>query len=135
MEFEKAWGEYTKVPFCKTYSSGAASLTSMLFALDLPPGSEILVADDSSWWPVVPMRFFGLFPVGVDIVYLDSTTLNFSWDRTINQPKDDCRLEIWAIRSLDGGQTWIDRQRILEGYNPRGRQSRAGQSAVGFFRR
>lgn len=52
------------------------------------------------------------------IVYLDSTTLNFSWDRTINQPKDDCRLEIWAIRSLDGGQTWIDRQRILEGYNP-----------------
>jgi hypothetical protein len=27
-------------------------------------------------------------------------------------------LEIWAIRSLDGGQTWIDRQRILTGYNP-----------------
>lgn len=52
------------------------------------------------------------------IVYLDATTYNFSWDRTINQPKDDCRLEIWAIRSLDGGQTWIDRQRILEGYNP-----------------
>jgi sialidase-1 len=52
------------------------------------------------------------------IVYLNSTTYNFSWDRTINQPKDDCRLEIWAIRSLDGGKTWIDRQRILEGYNP-----------------
>ena len=69
------------------------------------------------------------------IVYLDSTTHNFSWDNTINQPKDDCRLEIWAIRSLDGGQTWINRQRILEGYNPRERQSRAGQSAVGFFRR
>ncbi len=52
------------------------------------------------------------------IVYLDSTTYNFSWDRSIDQPKDDCRLEIWAIRSLDGGKTWIDRQRILEGYNP-----------------
>ncbi len=52
------------------------------------------------------------------IVYLDSNTYNFRWDDTINQPKDDCRLEIWAIRSLDGGQTWIDRQRILEGYNP-----------------
>ncbi len=52
------------------------------------------------------------------IVYLDSTTYNFTWDNTTNQPKDDCRLEIWAIRSLDEGKTWIDRQRILEGYNP-----------------
>ena len=52
------------------------------------------------------------------IVYLNSTTYNFSWDNSINQPKDDCRLEIWAIRSLDDGQTWIDRQRILDGYNP-----------------
>ena len=51
-------------------------------------------------------------------VFLNFATYNFSWDRNINQPKDDCRLEIWAIRSLDGGTTWIDRQRILEGYNP-----------------
>ncbi len=51
-------------------------------------------------------------------VYLDGTTYNFSWDREINQPKDDCRLEIWAVRSLDGGKTWVDRQRLLEGYNP-----------------
>ncbi len=52
------------------------------------------------------------------IVYLDSTTYNFRWDNATNQPKEDCRLEVWAIRSLDGGKTWIDRQRILEGYNP-----------------
>ena len=52
------------------------------------------------------------------IVYLNSTTYNFSWDGNTNQPKDDCRLEVWAIRSTDGGATWIDRQRILEGYNP-----------------
>ena len=51
-------------------------------------------------------------------VYLDSTTYNFSWDDSINQPKDDCRLEVWAVRSLDGGKTWTDRQRLLEGYNP-----------------
>jgi len=52
------------------------------------------------------------------VVYLNSETYHFSWDRTINQPKDDCRLEIWSVRSLDGGKTWIDRQRILDGYNP-----------------
>ena len=51
-------------------------------------------------------------------VYLDSTTYNFSWDDSINQPKDDCRLEVWAVRSLDDGKTWTDRQRLLEGYNP-----------------
>ena len=52
------------------------------------------------------------------IVFLNATTYNFTWDNKTNQPKDDCRLEVWAIRSLDGGKTWIDRQRILEGYNP-----------------
>ena len=51
-------------------------------------------------------------------VCLDATTYNFSWDNSINQPKDDCKLEVWAIRSLDGGKTWVDRQRILDGYNP-----------------
>ena len=51
-------------------------------------------------------------------VYLNFATYNLSWDSTTNQPKDDCRLEIWAIRSIDGGKTWIDRQRVLEGYNP-----------------
>ncbi len=51
-------------------------------------------------------------------VYLNFTTYNFSWDSATNQPNDDCRLEIWATRSVDGGKTWIDQQRILEGYNP-----------------
>lgn len=80
VDFEKAWAEFTKTPFCKTYSSGTGSLTSMLFALDLPPGSEILVADNTSWWPVVPMRLFGLVPVWVDIN-----------PRTLNIDINDCK--------------------------------------------
>lgn len=51
-------------------------------------------------------------------VYLESNTYSFRWDNTTNQPKEGCRLEVWAVRSLDGGATWIDRQRILDGYNP-----------------
>ena len=38
-------------------------------------------------------------------VFLNFATYNFSWDDAINQPRDDCRLEVWAVRSLDGGKT------------------------------
>jgi sialidase-1 len=51
------------------------------------------------------------------VVYLDGTGHKFTWDDKLGEPKDDCRLELWAIRSLDGGKTWIDRQRLLDGYN------------------
>ena len=50
-------------------------------------------------------------------MYLDFTAYNFHWDDAAGEPKDDCRLELWAIRSLDGGKTWIDRQRLLDRYN------------------
>ena len=52
----------------------------MLFALDLPPGSEVLVPDYSTWFPVVPMRLFGLVPVWVDIN-----------PRTLNIDVEDCK--------------------------------------------
>ncbi len=51
------------------------------------------------------------------LVYLNFEGKKFSWDVEKNEP-GDCRLEVWSIRSLDGGCTWIDHQRILEGYNP-----------------
>jgi dTDP-4-amino-4,6-dideoxygalactose transaminase len=70
---EEAWKAFHKIPFCKAHCNGTSALTSMLFALDLPPGSELLVPDYSTWFPVVPMRFFGLVPVWVDC---DPRTLN-----------------------------------------------------------
>ena len=85
VEFEKAWLEFHKGSFCKAYSSGTAALTAMLFALDLPPGSEILVPDDSTWFPVVPMRFFGLVPVWVDVN-----------PRTLNIDVEDCKRRLTA---------------------------------------
>jgi hypothetical protein len=51
------------------------------------------------------------------VVYLDRTTQKFRWNDKLGEPEDDCRLELWAIRSVDGGRTWIDRQRLLDGYN------------------
>ncbi len=51
------------------------------------------------------------------LVYLNFDGWRFSWDNEKNEP-GDCRLEVWAIRSLDGGKTWVDNQRILGGYNP-----------------
>lgn len=51
------------------------------------------------------------------LVYLDFTNFKFSWDDEAGEPRDDCRLEVWAIRSTDGGKTWVDNQRLLDGYN------------------
>ncbi len=51
------------------------------------------------------------------LVYLNFEGKKFSWDVEKNEP-GDCRLEVWSVRSLDGGRTWVDHQRILEGYNP-----------------
>ncbi len=51
------------------------------------------------------------------IAYLDMEGYKFSWDNTKGAPKPDCKLQLWAIRSLDGGKTWVDRQRLLDGYN------------------
>ena len=51
------------------------------------------------------------------MVYLDMSNYVFSWDDKLGEPKEDCRLEVWAIRSTDEGKTWTDKQRLLDGYN------------------
>ena len=51
------------------------------------------------------------------MVYLDFRHYQFSWDESRGEPLDDCCLEVWAIRSVDGGVTWRDQQRLLDGYN------------------
>jgi len=74
-QFEEAWKAYHGCPYAKAHCNGTSALTSMLFALELPPGSEVLVPDYSTWFPVVPMRFFELAPVFVDA---DPRTMNIS---------------------------------------------------------
>jgi len=65
--FEKDWKEYTGIPYCKTHMNGTSALTSMFFAMDFPPGTEIMVPTYTFFGAILPMRFFGYVPVFVDI--------------------------------------------------------------------
>jgi dTDP-4-amino-4,6-dideoxygalactose transaminase len=76
-ELEKDWKEFLQVPFVKAHCNGTSALTSMFFALNLPPGSEIMVPSYTFFATIVPMRLFGFVPVFVDI---DPHTLNFDVD-------------------------------------------------------
>lgn len=75
--FEKDWQEYTKSPFVKAHMNGSSALTSMYFALDLPPGSEIMVPSYTFFSTCLAMRFFGCVPIFVDI---DPKTACFDLD-------------------------------------------------------
>jgi len=65
--FEKEWQAYTKSPFVKNHINGTSALTSMYFALDLPPGSEIMVPSYTFFATCLAMRFFGCVPIFIDI--------------------------------------------------------------------
>ena len=79
-KLEKTWAAFFKMPFCRAHCNGTSALTAMMFALDLPAGSEVLVPDYSTWFPVVPMRFMGLVPVWVDVN-----------PKTMNLDVEDCK--------------------------------------------
>lgn len=95
---EKEWRDYTKVPFAKSHSNGTSALTSMFFALDLPPGSEILVPSYTFFATIVPMRFFQYVPVFVDI---DPKTACFDLDdakrKLTARTKAICVMHSWGL--------------------------------------
>ncbi len=65
--FEQEWKDYTKAPFVRNHINGTSALTSMYFALDLPPGSEIMVPSYTFFATCLAMRFFGCVPIFIDI--------------------------------------------------------------------
>jgi len=74
---EQEWKEYFGVPHATGFCNGTSAITAMFFALDLPPGSEIMVPSYTFFASIVPMRLLSLVPVFVDI---DPHTLNFDLD-------------------------------------------------------
>ncbi len=75
--FEKEWRDYTASPFVKAHMNCSSALTSMYFALDLPPGSEIMVPSYTFFSTCLAMRFFGYVPIFIDI---DPKTACFDLD-------------------------------------------------------
>lgn len=71
---EQEWRERFGARHVRAYCNGTSALAAMFFALDLPPGSEIMVPSYTFFATIVPMRLFGLVPNFVDI---DPRTLNF----------------------------------------------------------
>ncbi|HXI38368.1 MAG TPA: DegT/DnrJ/EryC1/StrS family aminotransferase [Bryobacteraceae bacterium] len=65
--FESEWKAYTRAPFVKAHMNCSSALTSMYFALDLEPGSEIMVPSYTFFATCLAMRFFGYVPVFVDV--------------------------------------------------------------------
>lgn len=50
------------------------------------------------------------------MVYMDVAAMTWAWDQVKNEAAANVSLKVWAIRSLDDGKTWIDRQVLLDGY-------------------
>lgn len=73
-KLEDEWKAAFGHPYAKAHCNGTSALASMFFALNLPPGSEIMVPSYTFFATIVPMRLFGLVPNFVDI---NPRTLNF----------------------------------------------------------
>ena len=49
------------------------------------------------------------------MVYMDRDE-TWGWNDETGKADPDVRLDVWSVRSTDGGQTWRDRQMIMQGY-------------------
>lgn len=59
--------DWLKAPYVKATCNGTSALMSMFFALDLPPGSEILAPSYTAWATTAPMQYFHYVPAFVDL--------------------------------------------------------------------
>ncbi|MFP4503032.1 MAG: DegT/DnrJ/EryC1/StrS family aminotransferase [Candidatus Hydrogenedentota bacterium] len=85
---EKDWREHFGVPYCKAHCNGTSALAAMFCALNLPPGSEIMVPSYTFFATITPMRFFGLVPRFVDI---NPRTLNFDLEDAKKRLTPKCK--------------------------------------------
>ncbi len=65
--FEKEWQAYTGIPYLRAHINGSSAITSMFFAIDLEPGSEVMVPSYDFPVDCLAMRFFSYVPIFIDI--------------------------------------------------------------------
>ncbi|MCW5979243.1 MAG: DegT/DnrJ/EryC1/StrS family aminotransferase [Bryobacteraceae bacterium] len=65
--FEEDWKNYLGAAYVKSHGNCTSALTSMFFAIDLPPGSEIMTPSYTFFATILPMRFFGYVPIFIDV--------------------------------------------------------------------
>lgn len=111
--FEQEWKDYTQAPFVKAHMNGSSALTSMYFALDLPPGSEIMVPSYTFFSACLAMRFFGLVPVFVDI---DPKTACFD----LEDAKRKLTPQTRAVEAMHSWGLPCEMDRICEWCNEKG---------------
>lgn len=113
--FEDEWKAYTGVPFCKAHMNGSSALTSMYFALDLPPGSEVMVPSYTFFSACLALRFFGLVPVFVDI---DPETACFDLEDAKRKLTPNTKavevMHSWGLPcELDAISAWCQEQGLI----------------------
>jgi len=50
------------------------------------------------------------------LVFMNMAEYTWNWNAEKSLPEPETDLDVWAIRSVDDGQTWIDAQKIYDGY-------------------
>lgn len=112
---ERDWKEFFGVKHVRAYCNGTSALATMFFALDLPPGSEIMVPSYTFFATIVPMRNFGLVPVFVDI---NPRTLNFDLEDAKKRLTNNTRAVLpvhWLGLPCDMDQIcdWADEKGLI----------------------
>lgn len=122
---------------CHSQGIVAGSLVDLgdgrIITLDSVDGGTVRVSeDDGETWTQIATMYEGEGPGrlirdmecaialrthnGVIIwVYRDFEGWRWKWDEETGEAVDPV-LTVWSIRSLDGGETWTDRQMVFDGY-------------------
>lgn len=113
--FENEWKAYTKANLVKAHMNGTSALTSMYSALDLPPGSEIMVPSYTFFATCLPMRFFGYVPVFIDV---DPKTACFDLEdakcKLTRNTKAVCVMHSWGLPcEMDKISAWTKEKGLI----------------------